>query len=206
MTRRLYVAAVFCFLALTLACNPAGNSNNLNTNARGNANATAAANANRGEAHEARSDSWVTLKVKLALLGESPTSGYETEVDTKDGVVTLTGKVDTNEAKAAMESTARKIEGVKSVNDQLQVVPDAKRKEVNAADDKIKDEIGKVIDKDAKLKDLSLSVDSNAGVISLDGTVDTNEQLLYAAQAIRKVPGVKYVVTSAVTVRDDKKS
>jgi len=198
MTRIFFSVTVFCFLAAGLACNPASNSNN--ANARGNANTTA--NANRTEANQIRPDSWITLKVKLALLAESLTSGYETEVDTKDGAVTLTGKVDTNEARAEMDSTARKIEGVKSVNDQIQVVPDAKRKEVNAADNKIKDEIGKVIDNDPKLKALPLAVDSNAGVVSLDGTVDTNEQLLYTAQAIRKVPGVRSVITSAVTVRE----
>jgi hyperosmotically inducible protein len=200
MMRKLLPAACLCLLAFSVGCNPAGNNNanNANANARGNANATAGSNA--------RPDSWITLKIKLALLAENPTSGYETEVDTKDGAVTLTGKVDTNEAKAAMEAAARKIEGVRSVNDQIQVVPDARRKEVNAADDKIKEEIGNVIDKDAKLKDLSLSVDSNAGVVSLDGTVDTHEQLLYAAQAMRKVTGVKSVVTSGVTVKDEKTS
>ncbi|HKP86619.1 MAG TPA: BON domain-containing protein [Blastocatellia bacterium] len=198
MTRIFFAATAFCFLAVSLACNPASNSNN--ANARANANATASAN--RTAAPGSRPDSWITLKVKLALLAESPTSGYETEVDTKDGVVTLTGKVDTNEARTEMESTARKIEGVTGVNDQLQVVPDAKRKEVNASDDKIEDEIGKAIDNDPKLKDLSLSADSNAGVVSLDGTVDTNDELLHAAQVIRKVPGVRSVVTSAVTVKE----
>ena len=202
MIRKSLFATILCFAALGFACNPPGNANNTN----GRANANAPANANSSEAHASRPDSWITLKVKLAILAESPTSGYETEVDTKDGVVTLTGKVDTSEAKTSMETTAKKIEGVKSVNDQLQVVPDAKRKEVNAADNKIKDEIGKAIDNDAKLKDLSLSVDSNAGVVSLDGTVDTNEQLLYAAQVIRKVPGVRSVVTSAVNVKEEKKS
>jgi hyperosmotically inducible periplasmic protein len=202
MIRKVFLTTIFCFLAATLACNPASNSNN--SNAHGNANATA--NANHSSARASRPDSWITLKTKLALMAESPTSGYETEVDTKDGAVTLTGKVDTNEAKTAMEATARKIEGVQSVNNQIQVVPDAKRKEVNAADDKIKDEIGKVIDNDPKLKDLSLAADSNAGVVSLDGTVDTNEQLLHAAQSIRKVLGVKSVVTSAVTVKEEKQS
>ena len=196
--RKLFLATCLCFLAFNMGCNPASNTNANNANARGNANATAS--------NKARPDSWITLKVKLALLAENPTSGYETEVDTKNGAVTLTGKVDTNEAKSAMVASARKIEGVQSVNDQIQVVPDAKRKEVNAADDKIKDEIGNVIDKDPKLKDLSLSVDSNAGVVSLNGTVDTQEQLLYAAQAMRKVQGVKSVVTSAVTVKDEKPS
>lgn len=200
MILKLFLATCFCLLVFSIGCNPAGNNNtnNANANARGNVNATASS--------KTRPDSWITLKIKLALLAENPTSGYETEVDTKDGAVTLTGKVDTSEAKAAMEATARKIEGVQSVNDQIQVVPDAKRKEVNAADNKIKDEIGNVIDSDPKLKDLSLSVDSNAGVVSLDGTVDTHEQLLYAAQAMRKVSGVKSVVTSAVTVKDEKTS
>ena len=41
------------------------------------------------------------------------------------------------------------------------------------------------------------------GVVSLDGSVDTVEQLWHAAQAIRKVPGVKAVVTSGVTVKED---
>ena len=59
------------------------------------------------------------------------------------------------------------------------------------------------MDGDPKLQNLSLSVDSNAGVVSLDGSVDTVEQLWHAAQAIRKVPGVKAVVTSGVTVRED---
>ena len=198
MTRIFFLLTVLSFLVAGLACHPSSDSNN--------ANARADRNANRAQASQTRPDSWITLKVKLALLAESPTSGYETEVDTKDGVVTLTGKVDTNEAKTEMDSAARKIEGVKSVNDQLQVVPDAKRKEVNAADDKIKDEIGKIMDNDPKLKGLSLAVDSNAGVVSLDGSVDTNEQLLYTAQAIRKVPGVRSVVTSAVTVKEEKPS
>jgi osmotically-inducible protein OsmY len=196
--RKLFLATCICFLAFNTGCNPAGNTNTNNANVHGNANQTAS--------RKTRPDSWITLKIKLALLAENPTSGYETEVDTKNGAVTLTGKVDTNEAKSAMVATARKIEGVEGINDQIQVVPDAKRKEVNAADDKIKDEIGNVIDKDPKLKDLSLSVDSNAGVVSLDGTVDTHEQLLYAAQAMRKVQGVKSVVTSGVTVKDEKPS
>lgn len=196
--RKLFLTTCLGFLAFNISCTPASNTNTNNANARGNANATASS--------KTRPDSWVTLKVKLELLAENLTSGYETEVDTKNGAVTLTGKVDTNEAKTAMEAATRKVEGVQSVNDQIQVVPDAKRKDVNAADDKIKDELGKVFDGDPKLKDLSLSVDCNAGVVSLDGTLDTHEQLLYAAQAMRKVAGVKSVVTSAVTVKDEKVS
>ena len=193
--RKLLLFFSTSLLLFTLAC---GRNENVN---RANTNATA--NANRSESGATRSDSWIALKTKLALVASSPTSGYETEVDAKDGVVTLTGKVDTNEVKTAAEQIARKVEGVRNVNNQLQVVPEARRKEVNAADNKIKEEIQKLMDSDPKLQTLSLSVDSNAGVVSLDGSVDTVEQLWQAAAAIRKVPGVKSVVTSGVTVRED---
>ena len=195
MMRKLILNLSISLLLFTLAC-----AQNQNAN-RANSNATA--NANRSESGAARSDSWIALKTKLALVANSPTSGYETEVDAKDGVVTLTGKVDTNDVKTEVEQVVRKVEGVRNVNNQLQVVPEARRSEVNAADNKIKDEIQKLMDRDTKLQNLSLSVDSNAGVVSLDGSVDTIEQLWQAAAAIRKVPGVKSVVTSGVTVRED---
>ena len=46
--------------------------------------------------------------------------------------------------------------------------------------------------------------DPTSGVITLDGTVETREQLLKAAEAIRKVPGVKSVDTKPVTVTSEK--
>lgn len=201
--RRVLVVTAISLALITLACRNTERTDNANhnANARGNSNANAGDKARGGA-----SDGWITMKVKLALLANHPTSGFETEVDTKDGMVTLTGKVDTSEAKIEADEAAKKIDGVKSVNNQLQVVPEARRKEVNATDDKIKQEIAKAMDNDPKLRELSLAVDSNAAVVSLDGTVDTNEQLLYAAQAIRKIPGVKSVLTSAVTVAEDKNS
>jgi hyperosmotically inducible protein len=195
MMRNLSLLLVTGLLILTAACARNENANHANTNA--------SANANRADSSTARSDSWVALKTKLALIANSPTSGYETDVDAKDGVVTLTGKVDTNDVKNEAEQVARKIEGVRSVNNQIQVVPEARRNEVNAADEKIKDAIGKLMDTDPNLQNLSLSIDSNAGVVSLDGSVDRLDQLWKAAQTIRKVPGVKSVVTTGVTVRDE---
>ncbi|HJQ25804.1 MAG TPA: BON domain-containing protein [Blastocatellia bacterium] len=197
MIRVLLLFLAASLLLLTIAC---GRNENAN---RAAANTNTNANANSSMSGAARSDSWIALKTKLALVANSPTSGYETDVDVKEGVVTLTGKVDTNEAKTAAEQVAHKVEGVRNVNNQLQVVPEARRQEVNATDSRIKDGIQKLLDSDPKLQNLSLSVDSNAGVVSLDGSVDTVEQLWHAAQVIRKVPGVKAVVTSGVTVKED---
>ena len=186
-----------------MACQPAGNSNNANHAAGANANANTRATDN---ARSGSNDGWITLKTKLALIADKRTSGFQTDVDSKDGVVTLSGKVDTNEAKSGATEVARGIDGVKSVDNQLQVVPEAKRKEVNAADDKIEDGIKTAMKNDAKLKDLSLTAKANAGVVTLDGSVDTPQQLYEAAQAVRAVPGVKSVDTRQVTVKNEGRS
>ena len=156
-------------------------------------------------ARENHSDTWITTKAKLALIADSRTSGFATDVVTQDQAVTLSGKVDSAEARSAAEGVVKAVEGVKSVNNQLQVVPEEKRREVNAKDEKINDDIEKSLDSDPALQDLSLSVESNAGVVTLHGTVDNEEQLLKAAEALRQIPGVKSVVTSAVTVEGAKK-
>ena len=199
--KMLSTMAVISLLIFSLACDRTDNANNANRPANANANANVNVARDTGT-----SDSWITAKLKLALLADGRVSGFATDVDTKDGVVTLSGKVDEQANKAAAEEVAKGISGVKSVNNQIQVVPDAKRSQVNAADDKIEDEIKKVMDADAGLKGLGLRADSNAGVVTLDGSVDTHDQLVKAAQAVRKVPGVKSVVTTPVTVKNERKS
>lgn len=199
--RKLSTVAALSLIIFSLACDRTDNANNANRPVNANANANANIARDTGT-----SDSWITAKVKLALLADGRVSGFATDVDTNGGVVTLSGKVDEQANKAAAEEVARGISGVKSVNNQIQVVPDAKRSQVNAADDKIEDEIKKVMDADAGLKGLGLRADSNAGVVTLDGSVDTHDQLVKAAQAVRKVPGVKSVVTTPVTVKNERKS
>ena len=199
--KMLSTMAVISLLIFSLACDRTDNANNANRPANANANANVNVARDTGT-----SDSWITAKLKLALLADGRVSGFATDVDTKDGVVTLSGKVDEQANKAAAEEVAKGISGVKSVNNQIQVVPDAKRSQVNAADDKIEDEIKTVMDADAGLKGLGLRADSNAGVVTLDGSVDTHDQLVKAAQAVRKVPGVKSVVTTPVTVKNERKS
>src|SRR6202795_955442 len=60
-------------------------------------------------------DSWLTSKTKIALFSDDRVKGSQVKVETKDGVVHLRGKVDSAEAKAAAESVAKGIDGVKSV-------------------------------------------------------------------------------------------
>lgn len=200
MKRILLMITAISVVVLNLACAKPQNENDNNAN-RAASNSNANANASASGKSDL-SDTWVTAKVKLALLADSRISGFATDVDTNNGAVTLSGKVDSEENKNAANEVAKGIDGVKSVNNQIQVVPDAKRDQVNATDDKIEDAIGKAMETDANLTDVSLAAESNAGVVTLSGSVDTPDQLLKAAQSIRKIPGVKSVVTTPVTVTE----
>jgi hyperosmotically inducible periplasmic protein len=194
--KKIFAFSLLLLTAFALACKSDGTNSNRST--------TVNLNSATAKANDVVSDGWITTKVKVGLIGDKRTSGFETTVDTKDGVVTLSGKVDTAEAKTAATEVAKDIKGVKSVDNQLQVVPEAKRKEINEADDKIEGAVKTAINSDAKLKDASLSPKVNAGVVTLDGSVDTQDQLYAAAQEIRAVPGVKSVDTKQVKVKNEK--
>ncbi len=72
------------------------------------------------QAKQQVSDSWITAKVKSALLYNRGVDGTDIDVDTSDGTVTLRGHVDTSFEKEQAVSISRSIQGVKSVNDQLE--------------------------------------------------------------------------------------
>ena len=64
----------------------------------------------------ASSDTWITTKVKSTLLAEDATPGMDIEVETKNGVVSLSGTVATEAEKEAAVAKARQIKGVTDVS------------------------------------------------------------------------------------------
>ena len=72
-------------------------------------------------AGEEVSDAWITTKVKSDLMVTGDVPGTGIDVDTKDGVVTLTGTVESQAVADKAKSVARNIEGVKRVESKLTV-------------------------------------------------------------------------------------
>jgi hyperosmotically inducible protein len=68
-------------------------------------------------------DAAITAKVKTALMAEPGIKSLEINVDTRDNNVTLAGTVPSAELKVRAMQIAQRVEGVKSVNDQLVVKP-----------------------------------------------------------------------------------
>lgn len=66
-------------------------------------------------------DSAITAKVKAALAGDSRVKAHQVNVETREGVVQLSGFVDSSEAKSTAEELARSVENVKSVDNEIDV-------------------------------------------------------------------------------------
>ena len=66
-------------------------------------------------------DGWLWVKAKGALAGVDDLRDSTINVDVSDSVVTLRGSVDTAQQKAKAEATAKALDGVKSVKNQLTV-------------------------------------------------------------------------------------
>ena len=68
-------------------------------------------------------DATITANVKTKLAADASLATSTINVDTKEGVVTLSGMVNSEADKAKAEQVAKGVEGVKSVNDSLSVKP-----------------------------------------------------------------------------------
>lgn len=68
-------------------------------------------------------DSAITAKVKAALVANPDTKAHEINVTTEQGVVMLSGFVDSNEERHAAVQVAQGVQGVRRVDDALQIKP-----------------------------------------------------------------------------------
>lgn len=143
---------------------------------------------NTRTARSAANDLYITSMVKMRLLADSATPAMEINVDTRDGVVTLFGIVDTAEAKAAAEANTKKTDGVISVKNQIQVVTAAKQPAVEAKDEVIGEQVRKNL---ADRPDLgSITVEVKNCLVRLTGTVPSGIERVEAMQIARATKGV----------------
>lgn len=89
----------------------------------------------RTQAAEYIDDAWITTKVKAMLLKDSGLAGLKVNVDTKDGVVTLSGHAESAKQVDQAVKIATGIKGVKTVRNELGLpgaMPDFKKADRNS--------------------------------------------------------------------------
>jgi osmotically-inducible protein OsmY len=72
---------------------------------------------------EAIDDTTITTRVKTAMLNDERVGGLRIDVDTFKGVVTLSGRVQSQAEKDQAIAIARRTDGVVEVKDAMQVIP-----------------------------------------------------------------------------------
>jgi hyperosmotically inducible protein len=137
-------------------------------------------------------DATITANIKTKMSDDPGVNAGDVDADTSEGHVILTGVVKTGkEAERAVE-IARKVPGVKSVKNALQV---GSRTMGQYLDDKML--VSKVKSKlfgEPYIRSLSIDVDANLGVVSLTGFVKSKAQKEKALELARSVPNVVKVI------------
>ena len=160
----------------------------------------------KGERPAEKSDAWISTKVKTTLLFHRSVS-VVTEVNTKDGIVTLKGDADNQAQKDLTTEYAKDVEGVKDVNNEMTVTKTLK---------KTHDTVGEKID-DASItaqvkmallfhrstSAVNTKVETNNSVVTLSGKAKNTAEKDLVTKLVEDVKGVKSV-NNQMTVEESK--
>jgi hyperosmotically inducible protein len=140
------------------------------------------------------SDAALTARVKAALIDDELTKGKQIQVETRNGVVQLSGFVESVMDQEAALKTARSVPGVKQVRNDLDL-SEADRSASQAAQDGVIE--AKVKAQIAKDEDLSsandVNVEVNSGIVQLSGFAASLQEKNRVRDIASAVSGVKDV-------------
>src|SRR5262245_17583515 len=158
-------------------------------------------------------DALFTARIKARMTSDGRITPTRVAVDTLNGAVTLRGEVPTQEEKDAAEEVARKVEGVRSVSNQVIVnsavagtgIPSGQ--EMKRQAEKAVSDVGQGVKKEAEdafllgeiktrlaaagYGDVSVSVDR--GVVTLNGEALKDKDRIAVEAIVEKVKGVEKV-------------
>jgi hyperosmotically inducible protein len=153
-----------------------------------------------GQQPPEHSDGWLGMRVKGALFFNRNVSAVNTEVDVKDGVVTLKGQADSQAQKDLTGEYAKDIDGVKDVDNQM-TIGEVVNKPDQGKDSKIDDASITAQVKMAFLTHHSTSafktgVETNDGVVTLSGNAVNGAAKDMATKVASDINGVTNVVNN----------
>lgn len=150
----------------------------------------------KGAPPTANSDAWLRDKVKVTLLFHRSVSSGTTEVDVKDGIVTLRGNAASQAQKELTTEYAKDVEGVKDVNNEMTVTKTSKK--TRTVGEKIDDasitaQVKMTLLYHRSTSALNTKVETKRGVVTLYGKASNASELDLATKLANDVNGVKGV-------------
>jgi hyperosmotically inducible protein len=149
-------------------------------------------------------DATITSTVKSKLLWSRHGEGIKAIVDSVRGVVTVSGSVDSEEAKEFAGKLAATTFGVRSVNNQLMVeaakADDARPAAADITDGWITAKVKSTFKYSTNVDGASVTVNTNGGIVKLTGKMDSIAERAATIELAGSVRGVKSVDSSALTM------
>jgi len=149
----------------------------------------------KGSLPSANSDAWFREKIKTALRFRRSVNAAATEVDVKDGVVTLRGVAATRAQKELTGEYAGSIEGIKGLNNEMTVASAQKARNTAELVDDVS--VGALVRMALLLhrstSGLQVSVATRLGVVTVEGRAASAAEKNLVTRLIRDVNGVKKV-------------
>ena len=133
------------------------------------------------------------------LSADPGVRGIEIGVAVEDGVVTLTGHVESLQARVAAERAVKRVDGVRSIANDLLVKHEGERTDTEIAREalhRLRNNVSIPGEVQAVVSD---------GCITLDGTVSWMYQRVAAENAVRHLRGVKHI-SNEITLRSAPKN
>ncbi|REJ82654.1 MAG: BON domain-containing protein [Planctomycetota bacterium] len=179
-------------LSLTLTAYAAGEQG-------ANANSQSAAPAS-SEIAEGVSDREISLAVENELLSSDAVSSHKIDVTSNEGIVTLSGKVDSLLAQQAADRIAQRVKGVISVVNRIVIIA-GDRKDAEIAEDVLQ-----AWSADSATESGELRVEVVNGTGKLAGKVDSPVERILAEQIAEGVRGIVAVENNIEVVETDERA
>ncbi|MCX6837591.1 MAG: BON domain-containing protein [Verrucomicrobia bacterium] len=150
------------------------------------------------------SDTWLYLKVKSTLAYHSSVSGYKTQVELKQGVVTLKGEATSEAQKELTTEYAKDVEGVKDVKNEMTVAvvadkPTVKPDLATLIDDaSISAQVRMALMSHRSTSAFKTSVATLEGVVTVGGNAKNAAEKDLVTKLVTDINGVKSVVNNMV--------
>lgn len=144
----------------------------------------------------APSDATITSNINNVIQNNPAVFSFNIQVTTQEGVVTLSGTVDTLDQAKQLVSSVALVEGVKDVfTDDLFVKTPTPDLSEELMTEKVKGALvrEKIFPGVEDVSNLPISVQSVGSIVYLRGVVDTQDQLIKSIQLIQKMRSVPRV-------------
>lgn len=142
---------------------------------------------------ESAQDTALTERVKTALAGDDALPADDIEVETREGVVQLSGFVDSEDERTAALMRARSVQGVQEVRNDLSLRDGDRPMGRPVADTVIASRVRDSLQEADLGSQSEVNVEVSKGVVQLSGFVSTAQEKARAGDLASAVEGVRDV-------------